>query len=974
MRIDLQAIELPIHTTQINGVHADYINDSTNDDRFEVTLSVSTRTVETKEEAKKVLDFTQHTFVASHDSDELASLFQTRLYSTNTWSVGCNNEAYVGMTGVTLDFDHGFTIGEAQEAFAEWNYILHTSRTHGHSEDGMPADDRFRVILPFAPSGLYYTSGSDARKVYNKLMGLYPQADKSCRNPGRKFFPSTRELKTPFVLDVNVTGNYYSIDISNMPDDDDVKGSAAKPYKWDGKLRPKSGLLKVLANCPFVKWVSDHIGDPSYHIREPLKYALITNLARFHGGREAIHGILKRDWRKNKYNEGVVDSKITNALQNGGPQRYATIRELGWEGEVPDWPASPAGWAYYVDLDGVLSELKSVKGKKRMEALRIHFIEDFHLLAYQRAADWLTKLSQELQLGKEVLERMACDAISNADLEDRDLKDVLKGALGLGASPEDRGRIIYRWFISNGGLVYRDREHRGYWIWEGTVYELGNNQPFHTFVWRITGLTHEGIESRKIWAALKAETDTQGTYLNSFSWIHTDGNKNTIHVHLNSDVERILRINPAGVSLVENGSNSDSILLAPAPKMSPVTLVPLDSTGYSDALLEFDSLVLRNLATTRNNQLLVGCWAMTYPLMDYVKTLPHLRFDGVSSSGKTRGMELISQFIYGDNHLKKATEAANYTDGARNPLVLLDNVEVANFNQGLGDFVLTAATGITKEKRVIGTDRDTVLEKVHCLVATNGIENLGKTEHINRTLAIKFDRWMHPSPHWSERVYTRIAAARPQMVSAHMLLVSRVLSKIANGRLEWWQDYLERKHPGHAKDRSNSFISLMALILEELLPVIEPTLQVEAVVSDWVKVQNQQGKEVAVESNQIIGYLDAILEDASFRPLVVEEAFRNWGYEVKVIGRKVIGTASQLHHTFGAVARRKGLKYEYKDARQLAMRIADTAKTLAVGEATDGVVLTRQFSLKTEKDRTKTTIYTFDFDGGKPDDSDAGDE
>ena len=287
---------------------------------------------------------------------------------------------------------------------------------------------------------------------------------------------------------------------------------------------------------------------------------------------------------------------------------------------------------------------------------------------------------------------------------------------------------------------------------------------------------------------------------------------------------------------------------------------------------------------------------------------------------------------------------------------------------------MTAATGITKEKRVIGTDRDTVLEKVHCLVATNGIENLGKTEHINRTLAIKFDRWKHPSPHWSERVYTRIAAARPQIVSAHMLLVSRVLAKIAGGRLEWWQDYLETNHPGHAKDRSNSFISLMALILDELLPAIEPTSQVEAIVSDWVKVQNQQGKEVAIESNQIVDCLEAILEDYKISPLFRDDAIRNWGYEVKVLGRKVIGTASQLHHTFGAVARRKGLKYEYKDARQLAMRIADTARTLAVGEATDGFVLTRHFSLKTEKDRTKTTIYTFDFDGGKPDDSDAGDE
>ncbi len=937
---------------------------------FDITLSVSTKEVATKDEAKTINDFAVKSFTAYPGSPELNELFQTRLYSTNTWSSGCNNESYIGMTGVTLDFDHGFTVGEAQEAFADYNYILHTSRTHGYAVESGLAEDRFRVILPFAPSGLYHTTGVGARKVYSKMMDLYPQADKACTNPGRKFFPSTRELNTPFLFDVNVTGKYYSVDICDVQDE--AVDGAAKAYVWDGKLRPNSGLQKVLTNCPFVKWMSDNIGNPKVHIREPLKYGLITNLAPFVGGGEAIHEILKRDWRMAKYDSDVVDSKIDNALQNGGPQKYTTLRALGWQGDIPDWPASPAGWAYHVDTESLVAKLKSLKGKARMDSLREHFAGDFQLLSHDRRIGLISKLAQDLGIDSKVLSQMALESLHSTDLSGRELKDVLRDADGLCGDPEDSGRLIYRWFIANGGLVYRDREHRGYWIWEGIVYELGNNQPFHTLMWKLAELTHEGIDSRKVWAVLKAETDTKGTFLKSFSWIHTNVGSDAVYLHLNLEDERILRIDPTSATMVENGSNADSVLLAPASKMSSATLVPLDSAGYQDALREYDSLVLRNLATSRNNQLLVGAWAMTYPLIDYVKTLPHLRCDGVSSSGKTRGMELISQFVYGDNHLKKATEAANYTDGARNPLVLLDNVEVANFNQGLGDFVLTAATGITKEKRVLGTDRDTVLEKVHCLVATNGIENLGKTEHINRTLSVTFDRWKHPGPAWSERVFARIAAARPRLLSAHMLLVSAVLTKLAKGKMESWQDWLEQTHPGHAKDRSNSFIALMALILEELLPVIDPTLRVGAVVSDWVRTQSAQGRQVAGESNSIVSYLEAILEDHEVTLLHEYESFAKWGYEVKVVGRRVIGTASQLHHTFSAVAKRKGLKYEFKDARQLAMRIADTVKTLAVGDV-NGVVVTKKFSLTTEKDRTKTIIYTFDFDGGQPEDEiDAG--
>jgi hypothetical protein len=377
------------------------------------------------------------------------------------------------------------------------------------------------------------------------------------------------------------------------------------------------------------------------------------------------------------------------------------------------------------------------------------------------------------------------------------------------------------------------------------------------------------------------------------------------------------------------------------------------------------------MACTRDNQLLYGSWALTYPLIDYVMTLPNMRCDGISESGKTRGTNLISFFVYGADHLKKATEAANYTDGASNPLVMLDNVEKENFNQGLGDFLLMAATGITKEKRQMNTDRGTVQERVHCLVTTNGVENLGKTEHINRTFAIHFDRWKYKSIGWSERIYPKIAAERPRLVSAHMLLISKVLRRIAKSGLEQWQDFLETKHSGHAKNRSNSFIALMALILEELLAVIDPGEKAETVVSRWVESQNRSGRKTVSESNPIITFLEAILEDCNGISSSLSEDFQHWGYEVKVKGKVITGTAAQLHRTFSAVAKRKGMKYDFKDPKQLALRIGDTAQALKISEE-NGVVTTKKFILSTSKDRTKTTIYNFDFD--VPEDTDPDDD
>lgn len=326
---------------------------TSNDNKFDLTLSVSTVTVATKEEAKTVTDFTVQAFIAEPGSPELEQLVKTQLYSTNLWSSGCSNAAYIGMTGATLDFDHGFTIGEAQQAFADFNYILHTSRTHQYAADGAPGEDRFRMILPFEPGTTYFTSASDAAKVYYKLMTMYPKADSACTNPGRKFFPSTRELNTPFILDVNVTGKYFGVDISDVPKD--IFGSRAE-HDWDGTLRPREELDRVVRFCPFVRWMIQNIDNPSIRIREPLKFALISNLCWFEGGREQIHDILRRDARPTKYDPDLVDAKIDWVLDNAGPHRYVTIAQKepqiaplwGWKTET-DWrgPAAPAGWNKY---------------------------------------------------------------------------------------------------------------------------------------------------------------------------------------------------------------------------------------------------------------------------------------------------------------------------------------------------------------------------------------------------------------------------------------------------------------------------------------------------------------------------------------------------------------------------------------------------------------------------------------------------
>lgn len=533
-----------------------------------------------------------------------------------------------------------------------------------------------------------------------------------------------------------------------------------------------------------------------------------------------------------------------------------------------------------------------------------------------------------------------------------DLAAILHGGKN-DRPPEDIGLQIFNWFTSNGAAVYRDRNHNGYWAWNDQIYEVGHGQPFHTLIWNTAKVTHEGTDGRKIWAVLKAETDSKGALLTECSWLHSKVADRVIYINPNNDDARLIRIDPDGVSVVPNGTNDDHVLLMPAYKMEPFTFTNLSAEDYFKTWNDYSDLVWNNLTCSPTDRWLYCCWSLSYPLFDFARTIPIMRCEGYAGSGKTYAMNIVSHFVYGDSQLKRATEAANYADASQNPVLFLDNVEVSNFTQGLGDFLLMGATGIQKEKRKMGTDREVVIEKMRCLINTNGIESLGKREHIDRTLTINFDRSAYGSRNFSEMIYGSVHSKRSEFCSAQMMLISKVLGKISQGGIEKWIKYLEAHHPDHAKNRINSFLSLMALVLEELIPEDS----VEATVAAWIESQDAQGREADAGTNSVVNFFNAVCRD--WQDLNDNTQWVNWGYEVKVTPNNadhrrataltVTGTASQFLNTFSACSKRKKLYCEYRTAMQLTKRFNDAARVF------DDLGIT----MDVRKNRDKINIYTF---------------
>jgi hypothetical protein len=308
---------------------------------FTLQLSVSTKIVRTKDEGKTALQFSLYR-LDSGIEDPLRIILSTKNYSTNVWNGARQGSNYVGMTGVALDFDGGFSVEEAKAAFADYNYVLHTSTSHMVAKYGVVAE-RFRVILPFSPESLRFITAKECEKVYLKLLTQYPQMDPACTDAGRQFFPFSSEKGAEFLLHVNETGKYFDIDISDIPDE--AVADTYEPYEWNGELRPQSELERILKFCPFMRWMDAHIDNPATDMHEPLRFALISILCRFEGGREAIHRILSRDCREGKYDPALVEDKIERNLSEYKPQTYQRVLRLGWPGPAPVGVLSPISWA-----------------------------------------------------------------------------------------------------------------------------------------------------------------------------------------------------------------------------------------------------------------------------------------------------------------------------------------------------------------------------------------------------------------------------------------------------------------------------------------------------------------------------------------------------------------------------------------------------------------------------------------------------
>jgi len=508
----------------------------------------------------------------------------------------------------------------------------------------------------------------------------------------------------------------------------------------------------------------------------------------------------------------------------------------------------------------------------------------------------------------------------------------------------------FDWFVENGGRFFHTSSGEPYMFFQDEMtwmdsWERGKRRFYQSTIYDLTHVVHTAPGGRIFYEVLANLAVKKGKEQDHLSWLHTKIADRTVYFNLNNSEHEIAKITPEGIEIMKNGCNEDGVILRKSNKMKPLHY--LDDVDLDEADRLVKELFLDNLTCSSCDALFILAWMSCFLLLDFAKTHPITRFEGPKGAAKSMASQLVSVILYGSEELKTSTVAANYADGARNPVIILDNIEVKQLTPELQQFMLTSATGVVKEKRKGGSDTETVVERVNCVVNTTGIEPLGGefSELLSRTLIIQFDKKAHGKGCFlGAPLIDTLKEKRDLIVSAIMKRTSKVLAMLRDGAHEKVMRLLYEKIGEHEKERCNDYLSLMylMLIINEDQSVIDCALEnILPYFEDRITCLNNISAETARESNPIATALATLFK--AYRHAVAADEESNADnvartnkavflerYQIDFADENSIqgALARDLFVALKRVAREFALSFEMTSVQQFAQRFKNDLNTI----------------------------------------------
>jgi DNA primase catalytic core len=497
------------------------------------------------------------------------------------------------------------------------------------------------------------------------------------------------------------------------------------------------------------------------------------------------------------------------------------------------------------------------------------------------------------------------------------------------------GKICFEWFQAKGKFFIDGEDCFLYF--NNQIYKIGTNTPFKALLYSEAGINAATNGARLIIQNIESQAYLRGDHTSVPGWIFTNFKESTVYFNLCGEYNNLLKIGPGKIEVVPNGTNAERVLLRSSPKMHPLRY--LHDADVKKGMASLKTHIFDNLACDLADKYFVVCLLFNVVLLQYVKARGITKFSGTKGCGKTSAASMLSALIYGEDCVTTGSSASDFSEAAISPLTISDNLESDAVKGGKRDFLLTAATGITRQKRKAGSDSDNVYERACTQLVVTSIEPFTEPELIERTNEILFDKRFH-NPDFRESI-----AVESDLKEARDLIWSTVFKIVANDILPKIDEKksgalktIRTDYPAHSKARLNELYAMLFVILQEVVKYIsqakDQTGNTEArwILDAWIRDQSQRAFATEKETNRVLYGIDSLVREYETRPDRFEQEY---GIKVKADWdgqelRKVVFTASTgtLCRAFDWLAKERGIANPFKSASQLGARITDSIEVL----------------------------------------------
>lgn len=501
------------------------------------------------------------------------------------------------------------------------------------------------------------------------------------------------------------------------------------------------------------------------------------------------------------------------------------------------------------------------------------------------------------------------------------------------------GQISFEWLQAQ-GKFFIDGEVCNLYF-RNQIYQIGNNTPFKALLYELSAINAATTGARLIIQNIESQAYLKGDHTSVPGWIFTNFHENTIYFNLCDERNNLLKIGPGKIEMVPNGTNAEKVLLRNSPRMQPLRFIR--DIDVRRGMASLKAHIFDNLACDLADRYFVICLLFNVVLLQNVKARGITKFSGTKGSGKTAGASMLSTIIYGEDCVTTGSAASDFSEAAVSPLTISDNLESDAVQGGKRDFLLTAATGITRQKRKSGSDSGNVYERSCTQLLVTSIEPFAEPELIERTNEIIFDKAFH-NPAFKEAVAveTELRGIRDTLWSTlFKVIAERILPGIEQKKAEALKTIREA-YPNHSKARLNELYAMLFLILGEVVTFIphpeyakdsfKNNLQDLAILDDWIKAQNSRSFDTEADTNKILYRLEALLKEHMDRPDWFE---KQYGLKAKTFyeleePREIVITAStgELFKAFDFLAKDRGITNTFNNSSQLGARIGDSLEVL----------------------------------------------